>query len=603
MFLGNLSTAQERKARTQAGSSSGSSSSTSTGKSSQDDELDALLSGLKVHDDGEMRETMRRKKRGELPILYSKELFQAKLDREAAAARTAALNLTSSAPSSSSSSSSGSPVTAPAPAVSVSTSPSQFVPRELVLRFFRECSLMMETRANVEEIVDVSWKTSTPLHAAAMEFQKDVMEFNFQIERQFGCQYIAVLNNSDDEDIVEAASDFMFTCLKCYLACLRLRAKKYYKGQRRATGGMARATVMEFFEGCNALMAMPETKATLQREFTEVKKRKGPPNEKVSQAVSWTGTYSRCRVSSNRLRGSCSPSAPTPTPTPQPHSHNHSHPATEPVTPLYDHSPPYRNPLSVVTPPPLQVIELQRGVLNLLGMDAEYGVNRLNRLGQDYRTDQEVMMKMQHFAMAAQVACREACMTVEERSAFYSEIPPSLRHCPFAYVMQVGRGLTVSLPVCLFACFVETPTLNLVLTLPARTHQKNMAMQQQQQLQQQQQRQRGPPGPLPGGLTQQGLMQQQSQMMNDPEKRAKMAAFSAKLPGFKKVGGVSCIKMFRGEVEYIPHLLSTNSTPAPYAFPHSSRAPTFALTSRSAPVGTRAGDRPHEYDGEARLPR
>jgi hypothetical protein len=238
--------------------------------------LEALLSGLKVHADSDMRETMRRKKRGELPILYSKDLFQAKLDREAAAARTAALNLTSSAPSSSSSSSSSSGTPAAA------ASPEQFVPRDLVLRFFRECATMMETRANVEEIVDISWKTSTPLHVAAMEFQKDVMEFNFQIERQFGCQYIAVLNNSDDEDIVEAASDFMFTCLKCYLSCLRMRAKKYFKGQRRTTGGMAKATVMEFFEGCNALMAMPETKATLQREFTEVKKRKGPPNEKVS---------------------------------------------------------------------------------------------------------------------------------------------------------------------------------------------------------------------------------------------------------------------------------------------------------------------------------
>ena len=49
------------------------------------------------------------------------------------------------------------------------------------------------------------------------------------------------------------------------------------------------------------------------------------------------------------------------------------------------------------------MIELQREVLTWLGMDAEYGVNRLNRLGQDYRGDQEVMMKLQHFAMAAQV--------------------------------------------------------------------------------------------------------------------------------------------------------------------------------------------------------
>ncbi len=69
-----------------------------------------------------------------------------------------------------------------------------------------------------------------------------------------------------------------------------------------------------------------------------------------------------------------------------------------------------------------------------------------------------------------------------------------------------------------------------------------MAMQQQQQQMQQQRGPMGtrmpsgpPGGVLPGGLTQEALVQQQNQMMNDPEKRAKMAAFSAKLPAFKRV--------------------------------------------------------------------
>jgi hypothetical protein len=34
---------------------------------------------------------------------------------------------------------------------------------------------------------------------------------------------------------------------------------------------MSKATVLEFFEACNALMAMPDTKAALQKEFTEVR--------------------------------------------------------------------------------------------------------------------------------------------------------------------------------------------------------------------------------------------------------------------------------------------------------------------------------------------
>jgi len=32
--------------------------------------------------------------------------------------------------------------------------------------------MMMEMRHNVAEIVDYSWKSSVPLHVAAMDFQK-----------------------------------------------------------------------------------------------------------------------------------------------------------------------------------------------------------------------------------------------------------------------------------------------------------------------------------------------------------------------------------------------------------------------------------------------
>ena len=35
-------------------------------------------------------------------------------------------------------------------------------------------------------------------------FNIDVMEYNFQMERSFGCQYISVLNTSDDHELIEA---------------------------------------------------------------------------------------------------------------------------------------------------------------------------------------------------------------------------------------------------------------------------------------------------------------------------------------------------------------------------------------------------------------
>ena len=39
------------------------------------------------------------------------------------------------------------------------------------------------------------------------------MEYNFQMERSFGCQYISVLNTSDDHELIEAGQS-----LSCYVS-------------------------------------------------------------------------------------------------------------------------------------------------------------------------------------------------------------------------------------------------------------------------------------------------------------------------------------------------------------------------------------------------
>lgn len=53
-----------------------------------------------------------------------------------------------------------------------------------------------------------------------------------------------------------------------------------------------------------------------------------------------------------------------------------------------------------------QAIELQRSILELLGIDAEWGCNELNKVRDEYADDQEVMMKMKHFATCAELSCR-----------------------------------------------------------------------------------------------------------------------------------------------------------------------------------------------------
>lgn len=79
---------------------------------------------------------------------------------------------------------------------------------------------------------------------------------------------------------------------------------------------------------------------------------------------------------------------------------------------------------------------MQHGCLEDLGLDYTYGVSCLNRVGQDYPNDRGVMMKMNQFALGANLACQEAMMSQEQREEFYQEIPIFMHNFPHIYVFQ-----------------------------------------------------------------------------------------------------------------------------------------------------------------------
>lgn len=58
------------------------------------------------------------------------------------------------------------------------------------------------------------------------------------------------------------------------------------------------------------------------------------------------------------------------------------------------------------TIPNERVIEMQRNLLKQLGYHPDFAVSCLNRIGQDFRDDREVMTKMQFFAVGAEVSCQ-----------------------------------------------------------------------------------------------------------------------------------------------------------------------------------------------------
>lgn len=209
---------------------------------------------------------------------------------------------------------------------------------------------MLLEEYNMVEIINDSVESKQGLHLAAVEFQRDVLEFNFGIERNFGCKYLAMLaiHHPDDLEVIDAAKTFMFTCMRSYVNTLKYRSKMYKTGAIPRPGeneGMSRASMLEFFEGCNALsklyrssfdfsviflvVVMPETKEELRSIYQRTKK---PPNERI--------------------------------------------------------------------------IEMQRNLIKLMGFNVDYGVQCLSRVQQEYPQDREVMMRLQYFMVSADLACR-----------------------------------------------------------------------------------------------------------------------------------------------------------------------------------------------------
>jgi hypothetical protein len=117
---------------------------------------------------------------------------------------------------------------------------------------------MLLYEPNVTEIIKISVDSNVGLHLAAVEFQRDVLENNFGIDRNFGCKYLSMLavHYPDDGEVIEAAKTFMLTCMKSYVSQLKARSKMFKKGQLKKPGeneSMSKNAILEFFEGCNAL--------------------------------------------------------------------------------------------------------------------------------------------------------------------------------------------------------------------------------------------------------------------------------------------------------------------------------------------------------------
>ena len=132
------------------------------------------------------------------------------------------------------------------------------IPREVLLNFLNTMCEMMLDEGNINQNINEGKQKNMGLQDVAVHFQRDVMEYNFQIERNFGCRYLASVpeHYPGDTEVIETTQKFMFHAIRSYLNSLHQRSRRYKNGSLQPPNPhqkMSKLTIMEFLEGCNVL--------------------------------------------------------------------------------------------------------------------------------------------------------------------------------------------------------------------------------------------------------------------------------------------------------------------------------------------------------------
>ena len=251
------------------------------------------------------------------------------------------------------------------------------VTEEVLLTFFKNCSIMLMDMENIKIIVDESEASKVPLFITSMEYQKDVLERNFQVEREYGVKQMGLVskNYPDNTELINAASNFMLVAMESYVEQLKYRAAERFKRIRKDTGkdavlrtggGLSKTDFLEFLEGCNALMPLEKTQARLREEW--------------KACGSFTGVGAAA-------------------------------------------------------------VKMQHRMLELIGVDQVYGVRCLNELSQKPEMDKEIQMKFFSFQTSSETFCRMATMSEEEKVDYLREVPDFLKALPHLFFMRNQQAL------------------------------------------------------------------------------------------------------------------------------------------------------------------
>jgi hypothetical protein len=144
--------------------------------------------------------------------------------------------------------------------------------KEVLLRFLTNAKAKMESDETRQLLKDPAIEKPG---LKLIELQ--VAEWDpLGINRDFGCNVLSSIEKEypGDQELFEARRDFMRTCERTFVRSLVDRAPDHELLERKKP--MPRDTFLQFFDGCNAQMNLPEFHERLARYIEE---HKSPPNK------------------------------------------------------------------------------------------------------------------------------------------------------------------------------------------------------------------------------------------------------------------------------------------------------------------------------------
>jgi hypothetical protein len=254
----------------------------------------------------------------------------------------------------------------------VYTSDETPVGAETMKKFFDQTSRMLMNKSNQLVIIEASRVNDNALYKQSMEFQRDILEYQFQIERKYGVNILGRIQHiyPDDMELIDAAQDFMCAAMRAYVEMIKLKCAQDFARIRgasksapllKSTGLMTRNQLLEFFECINATMSLPEVTARLRAEWAATK-----DFQKVGKVT----------------------------------------------------------------------IEIQHRALELVGFTKECGVENLNRISDNFKGDQTIFSKFQSFQICAETYTKAATLDEAAYAKFINDIPYNMRKVPHLYYVH-----------------------------------------------------------------------------------------------------------------------------------------------------------------------